>query len=411
MPLKADASTWMWVIGGIMIAIVMMAVAATIAANIANSNEENRMVVQVKLLADRINGVCDSAVNAKDELEFTYTDMTKAVYPASEENELPPENVNIFISDGRRAEGRQVCLQFRDKKSVRCRKLMCDTTLPYLGSQPASSGIADILAGITGEAKTYRHFLEIGKVGNSIVVTTATDEGAKKRCDIQGLAGIKVAATCDDSEALVFAKDGKAAFVTDALPWITGESNFMQLLENIAGYFGGGKILVVWDNGFVKKDRGSANPADIPAAKDLLKRLGADNERHSQEITKDKLDKYGQLWLVRPGFCSDFRKGSSAAGCEGTIEWGSKEISAISDFAKKGGRLLIITDAGPRLEEYEYMSPMVVNTILSGLKIPLVQLEEPSCYSGKDRFKAGNHEAVKGVQPFTMKYSAKFDCR
>ncbi|MBI2674949.1 MAG: hypothetical protein HYX24_00700 [Candidatus Aenigmarchaeota archaeon] len=414
MPLKADASSWIWTVGGIMIAMVILVLAVTLANSIAASEEENRMLVQLRVLGDRINSLCVSADMAKDKFEFRFTDLTKAVYPASEENELPPENVQMFVSDGRSVEGRYVCLQLKDRKTARCRKLSCNAILPYLGPEPKKSGVLDILSGITGESKAYRHFLELEKADNIVIVRTEPGGGVKQKCNIQSVPGIKIAGFCSSSdnrsEALIFAKEEKVAIITDALPWIEGNKDFMLLLENIAKHFGGGKILVVWDNGRVSRDKGSTDPADITAAKDLLQRLGADSERH-QAIAKDKLDKYGQLWLIRPGFCSDFRKGSQAAGCDGTAEWDTTEIAIIADFVKKGKRLLIITDAGPKLEVYEYMPPRVINSILSALKIPFLQLEEPGCYSGRDKFIPKTHETVNGVGPFGMKYTARFDCR
>ncbi len=403
--LKGDVANWIWVMGGIVIGVIVMMFAASIASDSWKEQQKRDMVASYNRLADKVESVCGSGLGAYETVEVRLTGAVRAIYPAKSLSEKPPDKVAKFISENKMQEGTHICMQLYERPDVWCKKLGCPINMTYIGTPSLREDIFTVLARLKGDTgPLYDFFIQIEKKANDVVEVKGRQFIGRlpEACIVQKLTNIAIAGTCDSEPALVFFNKDNVAIFGDTNGWIKGDENFVAMMKGIADYFGG-EIAVIWE------DEKKTDPDRIASIRKLLEELSADVFQHKSFIDEIDLSKYQQLWLIRPGWCEGKRIGESYLGCNSSVAWRDAEFQMIEDFAKRGGKVFIMTDAGGELKsEYEFMPTRVVNSILARLKAPIKQSESIGCIKADIAFT--DHRAVRDLERFEMRNSASFAC-
>lgn len=192
--------------------------------------------------------------------------------------------------------------------------------------------------------------------------------------------------SCDNNPLLI--KYGSIIIFGDLTPLIKSNEEFFKLLNNIAKFFSGEKILIVWEDENSNPDKIDLNGFDV-------KKI-----RHTNAIEDFN---YDQIWLIRPGWC-ELRKNEFF--CLNTKEWSSEEIDSIKDFVNKGGKLFILTDYGTTVKGMSDTD--VINSILKSNNANFEQFSGYECKSSK--LKITRHEITEDISQFLVEAVARFDC-
>jgi hypothetical protein len=170
----------------------------------------------------------------------------------------------------------------------------------------------------------------------------------------------------------------------------------LTFLKNVARYFGGSDILIIWESESSDPSLGDKTPMI-----DMLTTEGFNVSylKHTETLNFVRLEKYDQIWIFRPGWCD---KGIIA--CTDFESWTSKDIDVIKEYSKKG-KIFLITDWDP---SYSYDIP---NSILSSLGFN--SRFENTCGCGCENTE--NPEIVRdpltaGVKSFEIKASSHLVC-
>ncbi|MBI2675072.1 MAG: M28 family peptidase [Candidatus Aenigmarchaeota archaeon] len=278
--------------------------------------------------------------------------------------------------------------------------------MTYIGTPGLKQDIFSILARLRGEkSPVYDYVLQLEKKADDLVEVKGRQFAGKlpEACTVQKLPSIAIAGTCDSEPALIFFKNNSIVLFGDSTGWSKGDPGFIQMMKNIADYFGG-EIAVMWE------DEKRTNPDKIgPIRQLVVDELSAKVFNHSKFIDEIDLSRFQQLWLIRPGWCDGLRVGDEYIGCNSSVIWRDAEFEVIESFVKKGGKVFIMTDAGGELKkESEFMPTRVVNSMLSRLKAPFKQGESVGCVKADIAFTS--HGAVKDLERFEMWNAASFVC-
>ena len=169
--------SWIWIMGGIIIASIIIIFGVTMLAKFQERSQKIFSIESYNNLANRVTLVCSQSIGNVDYYRVSVPDVVRAVYPAKLSNDLPPDKVAEDISNQKKAPGTYLCMQFFDETTSRCKDILnCNITMTYIGTPSKKDSLADILAKIQGRYTVHNYLLIINKTDTKHVDITAETE-------------------------------------------------------------------------------------------------------------------------------------------------------------------------------------------------------------------------------------------
>lgn len=388
-------STWIWVVGGVVIAIVLLGLVLNIISNLTMQQHEQAADAEFSKMISNVNALCDSNEGQSTFSTVRMPDIVNRIY-ATKGGE---------IQETERTYGNYLCMNI---SKPTCKKLDCLVEMYRLERKETVIGLVDRLLGKRGYNEYELTFIRT-RDGVSIL-----SKGMKPReylCNFSSLINY--------NKNPVLILEDNVLLVLDTTPLINGtDENFMKMLKNTGNYFGK-RIGIIWEDSCVWNstvtddgsiycpEQNNVNPDENPIIRDLRDNgYNIDIIFHDRKISSATLSNYNQIWLIRPGWC-EFSLGNASRitqqYCINASVWSYIEIRDIKDYTKNGGGVVIFADYSPNLPE------RVVNTLLEYLDINVILIE--GYLDGEYTTEIINHEITQGITKYPLHGVGKVRCR
>jgi hypothetical protein len=333
-------TVWMWLIAGVVVGMIMFVLFFQLMSYLTLSKYREDAKQSFDDLTSTINAMCESKSGIQSSKKIVFPDSVSMVYSTTDPK--------VFFEKNNRTYGKYACLKFQNEQF--CEGLRCDLELSTIKNKPNVLGVVDTLL---GRSSYHEYFVKLTKTECGISALNLGEYPSTTcgfKCEIKNLI------SCDNSA--IGSLVNSRLFIYSDMTRINSSSDnsddIIKLLTNVATYFGGKSILIVWEID-------SLDPF-LPAhlqINDSLNSHGFEvtSFRHTSPLTLDILKQYDQVWLYRPGWCD---ASSRAAACKGTIAWSAQEEQDISTYFNGGGSLFIVTDTGQGDKDIQF----VINNIL-----------------------------------------------
>jgi len=127
----ASVPIWIWIIGGIIVAITALTGAYMQLKNVGCQASKQDTINAYKSINEDIRFLCQQAPRSQQTEEVSFRCGVRAIF-ASDTRGEPPAKVPQFISDSDWARGDYVCLTFKDQHHG-CMQRQCTVNMTYIG--------------------------------------------------------------------------------------------------------------------------------------------------------------------------------------------------------------------------------------------------------------------------------------
>jgi hypothetical protein len=385
--------TWMWLAGGIIIAILAFVMFLQIFSSLmAQSHAQASQESMQKLVADA-NAMCSMISGQSSYKTYRFSTIVDGVFAASN---------TTYNTLGERSYGDKACINISGR--VSCEKVKCTIEIePFM----TNSKITGFLEKLTESIRTtdYRMNLMRTECGVSIIA-----KGSKPSCYC-GTDDLDMPIYYDYNgiQPILLRKDNSLVLANTYL-WIKPNSNTKQLLKNAAGYLGGRKILIVYEDNLTSPKAAKLYSILMEIGKDGSTSADATGmlfyiKPHDQNLN---FDGYDQIWLVTPGFCE-----TNPQNCINFKSWSKNEILGIINASKTGVGIFIITDSGAKNGVAPSLNLDMINSLLLELNYPVRQIN--SCLGdcmGNSTYNASldtKDVLTSSLEGYEIKSAASFD--
>jgi hypothetical protein len=168
---------WVYVFGGIIIAILALVIGYTLLSNTINLSQRQEALNQFSQLTSDINTVCLQEIGNSITKKFTFPFQVRVIY-ATDDTSNPLPKVLYEIKNQQASLGKNICIQFKDEQYLRCypeppKRLACNVIMPHLGVLPEQEDIFIAINKILGKGPIKEYMLLINKTaGNEVMVRT-----------------------------------------------------------------------------------------------------------------------------------------------------------------------------------------------------------------------------------------------
>ena len=381
-------NTYIWLIGGILATLTISILFLQIFSNMTVEKHRQDSIKSLDEIANKANTFCMMNVNQSSEISLTFSSLVSKIFAVF--------NGNITEKNNRTL-GNQICMNISNE--IYCsKKLNCQIEVDKFASKKTIPTLIDKILGKIAYRDYRLNFIKT-KCGVSILL-----KGSKPICGCD-LNDIEVPIYCEyNGKQPILLLKNNVILLADTYNWINVGNETETLLNNIADYFGGKRILLVFEENITNPEE-----ADRKNILDKLRLRGynIDVRRHASKITN--FEDYDQIWLITPGFCDE-----ATRNCQKYKRWHRDEINEIIKFVKNGGSLLLITDSGMRKAVYERVGLEVINKILRGVDFPFDQIQSCVCACREEEIQKSsieNHELTKNLSGFGVNAAGVFRCR
>jgi len=172
-------AAWIWIIGSLILGMMVFVMGSTIffgqlEARLKQSATDNFYDLTYKIKRTCTEGGLGEVYHYKT---FAVPEIVKAVYSANESEQMPPDKVSLYISDGRSASGKYFCINYFGDDLPICQAVDCSIDATYMGMPSAKPSIFGMVARLMSEGsiyKTYKYYVLINKTNTSFVAVKAT---------------------------------------------------------------------------------------------------------------------------------------------------------------------------------------------------------------------------------------------
>ncbi|MFH1127341.1 MAG: hypothetical protein V1718_04500, partial [archaeon] len=130
--MKAEVSTWMWILGLTIMGMLIFAIGMSLGGNQMKNTNRQMAVQEYTEFLSKTKMVCKGGIHNSDALTSKFPDNIKAIY-SSDIKGPPPDKVSSMIADGKRSFGKFLCIQFYNE-GPQCEKLECNINMTYMGT-------------------------------------------------------------------------------------------------------------------------------------------------------------------------------------------------------------------------------------------------------------------------------------
>lgn len=167
---------WVYVFGGVVIAILAMVIGYTLLSNMINYSQRQEALAQFSDLCYNVNAVCLQELGNFLVKKYSLPTIVRVVY-ATQDLENPLPAVLDKIKNQEISSGRSICLQLKDEQYLRCcpeppKQFLCKIKMPHLGVLPEHEDIFVAVNKILGRAPRRDYEILINKTsGDEVFIT------------------------------------------------------------------------------------------------------------------------------------------------------------------------------------------------------------------------------------------------
>ena len=385
-------SYWFWIIGGVIGGLLIFTIAFQQLVGMKDTTIQQRTQEQFSQIKNIIDNLCWGSPGNKREYTISVSESVEGIYLApSKYKEYETEELTDIILSEEYATGDYLCIKVKDKR-LKCEELECDATMPFVGSVPEEFSLTALVNKLTGRGKFFDYPLEFERMGDYV------DVRIKHVCKPIPISFDQLI-KCNNKDIVALRKNllivGDSTFFVECCDQLS--EPFEALLVNSAKYFGGSKMLIIWEDP-------QANPDADEKTRltNTIKENGFSVEsfHHDSKISSETLNNYDQVWLIRPGICEN---PAMQSYCD--YKWKESEFDAFETYLTKG-KVVLITDY-PHL-----VPPRVGNKIIKLVDQNITLLQGCFCSCKGETTRADEiftHEITAGIEDFFVKASAGVD--
>lgn len=170
-------ATWFYIVGGIVIGMLVFTIAYhLISVSIIQAQKQAALFSFNRFHSD-LKSVCLGEINNSMVLKLKIPNVVRIIYTTNDTMKSLPRVV-YRIKDEETNKGRNLCMEFRDEVNVtlRCKKITCNVTQPYMGPLPESMDIKIFVKRILGQAPVKEYYLTLTKTKGDEVEVTIGEE-------------------------------------------------------------------------------------------------------------------------------------------------------------------------------------------------------------------------------------------
>jgi hypothetical protein len=383
-------SVWIWVIASFLIGIMMLAVSFQLMGFISAAQQKELARENLDRLASNVNGLCTHHAGNKFSATVAFPQKVRSIYATKDKRIVPTAE---------RSSGNNLCMNF--SKELICDDLDCDLDMKQITS---GENLQSLLNQFLGRYGTNSYDLQILRTECGVAILQS-DETRTAFCGAE-CANESTLVGCQKHNVITLLASSTLV-MTDFTPIFECCNKFpyiVALLTNAAKYFGGSKLLIVWESNFANPEADKYKPIN-----DALKAVGFEitSFKHRQQLTSNDLKDMNQLWIYLPGWCSKQSDVQNTVECTEFTQWNDNEFVAIRDFVNSGGKLFIVTDYSP------YTTQTVVNNILSNVGYNSRVLETNVCSSDGNIVKTTDiksHPITQNIHSFGFLATSEIVC-
>jgi aminopeptidase S len=165
-------ATWLYVAGGIFLAMLIFVIAYNLLTMHMIQAQKQNALANFNDLYTNIETVCLQEINNSMLTKISIPTSVRVIYVTGDTKNPLPIVIEKIKNEEINTE-RNLCMQFVDEQILRCKKLTCNVTMPYMGSLPEHMDIKIMVKKILGEAPVREYSLLIVKTaGNEVTTTT-----------------------------------------------------------------------------------------------------------------------------------------------------------------------------------------------------------------------------------------------
>lgn len=167
-------SYWIWIAGGVIVGLIIFAIAYQQIVQIEKSIAEQRSLEHFSEVKNIIDNLCWSFVGNKREYTISLSEDVEGIYTTLNQSEeyKNEQLINKTIS-GENATGNFLCIKIADKR-LKCEEMYCNATMPFMGSVPEEFSLSILINRLTGKGKISDYYLEFERMGNGVNVSLKT---------------------------------------------------------------------------------------------------------------------------------------------------------------------------------------------------------------------------------------------
>ena len=155
-------ANWLYVIGGILIGILVFTIAYhLISVSIAQAQKQTA-ISNFNTLHSDLETVCLQEINNSMILKLKIPNVVRVIY-VTDNTINPLSTVVDRIKNEETNKDRNLCMQLQDEQTLRCKRLTCNVTMPYMGPLPESMDIKLFVKKILGQAPVKEYELVLKK--------------------------------------------------------------------------------------------------------------------------------------------------------------------------------------------------------------------------------------------------------
>lgn len=169
-------SEWIWLIGGIMAAVIIFTIASMQIQNTIKATIEKNSIQKFSEVVSIINNLCWSFEGNTREYTLQLGETIDGIYasPLPYERYESEQLTNKIINE-EKSSGNNLCLKIKNKK-LTCEKLDCNSTFPFVGAVPEKFSLSGMVSKWMGKGSIFNYYLgferKIGAVEVSLNETS-----------------------------------------------------------------------------------------------------------------------------------------------------------------------------------------------------------------------------------------------
>ncbi len=154
--MKKSISTWIWVIGSFIVAMLLLGIATNIIGNVAMENHKRKAMDEFYKMVGIINSLCDSNEGQSYEAIFKFPDIVEKIY-SSRSSTYRGDNITY---------GNHLCINYT---RLECVKLDCLTKFYVVRKK---EGLMSIVDRIFGNRNYYEYQIRFVRTSDGVDVTS-----------------------------------------------------------------------------------------------------------------------------------------------------------------------------------------------------------------------------------------------
>lgn len=163
-------SEWIWIIGGIIGAIIVFTIAYNQILLASRTITEQRSIDQFNEVVSNLKTMCWEIIGRKESTQTTFGDMVEGIYSAKNSDvSYESEQLINNIVLNKNSTGEFLCQKITGKR-VNCYQFDCNVTFPFIGYVPKEFSLSALVNSLMGKGSLYVYNLVLIRTSDGIDV-------------------------------------------------------------------------------------------------------------------------------------------------------------------------------------------------------------------------------------------------